>query len=696
MTTSTLEERVARLESLVGTLNEKRAPQDQHGDLPARGDRDLEAFASPLSGTTVFSEPPYLRDHTQPTPISGRRRPIVAIPSVRHGLPVFADPDQISAALHAELPSREDMDVLMGNKRAVPFLSISHHPESMFSTETVKGEQVSAFILPSVTDHPVLLAKALLQLAFCLEHAASHKITTALSIPTPWKDTALRWYEIASRLVTSNDVLIDSVEGLECLLVEGTYLANTGNLRRAWLVFRRTMSLAQMIGVDRASSPPNIKVLDKRTRFSCLVIWSRLVYMERYLSLLIGMPSSTTGPFLSAEDMNDGPLTARIEKAHALICGKIIKRNRMMIGSEAIHLDLVAIVREIDLDLERIASSVPSSWWQIPVLRQEMGVGEWLSTVNHAHCQIIHNSLILLAHLPNLLGDGNIPHILNSKLACMHASREILHRYSTLRSHLKAVFCCRFVDYCAFKAALALLLVHIDSVRKENLRGILGHQRVSDRALVSAVLEVMDNLYHVSQDLLCRDAVAVTRRLLHFEEQASRDDETFSVQDMESSANGESTSSDDTSFQLQIPYFGTVKITKERLRAPPIEWSREHRGAAVGPTIHISEPLIQGSPLGATLAGSTLSPTLALNTNLTTVTRGDTPYQNTRTNEWTGQAMVDQSDYMSPLIDFQNVTSEEIEMGDQSLFFAGADEWAFQGLDSAFFSSVIDSDMQNL
>ncbi|XXG95449.1 hypothetical protein Hte_001711 [Hypoxylon texense] len=700
VTTSTLEERVLRLESLIGTLNEKRVPRDQHDGLPTRGNRDPEAFASPPLGTTAgktaFSEPAFPCSHIQPPPTLEDGSSIVTAPSGRQNLPAFADPTHISATLHAELPSREDMDILMGNKRAIPFLSFSHHPESMFSAEKDKGEQVPTFIFPSVTDHPVLVARALLQLAFCLEHAASHKITTALSIPTPWKDTALRWHEIASRLVASNDVLIDSVEGLECLLVEGTYLANTGNLRRAWLVFRRAMSLAQMIGVDRVRNPPNMKVLDKRTRFSCLIIWSRLVYMERYLSLLIGMPSSTTGPFLSAENMNDGPPTARIEKAHALICGKIIKRNAMTAGPEAIRLDSVAAIREIDSDLERVANSVPSSWWQIPVLRQEMGIGEWLSAVNHAHCQIIHNSLILMTHLPNLLGDSNISHTLSSKLACMHAGREILHRYSTLRSHLKAVFCCRFVDYCAFKAALALLLVHIDSVRKENLRGILGHQRVSDRALVSTMLEVMDNLYHVSQDLLCQDAVAVTRRLLQFEEQASRDDETFSVRDMESSTDGELTSGDAASFELQIPYFGTVKITKERLRTTPIEWNGEHRRAAVGPTSHISEPLIQGSPLGTTLAESTLSPTLALNTNPTTAPGKDIPYQNKHTNLWASQVLMDQSDCMNPLIDFQNVTLDEIEMDEQPLFFAGADEWAFQGLDSAFFSNVIGSDMQNL
>ncbi|KAI1769723.1 hypothetical protein F4818DRAFT_456678 [Hypoxylon cercidicola] len=321
VTTLTLEERVGRLEYLVGALNEKRATKNQHGGLPTRGNRDLEAFASPLSGTTVFSES---AQSPAISAISEGNRSIVTRPG-QQSLSACADLAQISAALYAELPSRKDMEVLMGSKRAVPFLSFLHHPESLYTAETEKGEQVSTFVLPSVTDHPILLARALLQLAFCLEHAASHKITQALTIATPWKNTALRWYEIASWLVTSNDVLIDSVEGLECLLVEGMYLLNTGNLRRAWLIFRRAISLAQMIGVDRIKSPPNIKVLDTRTRFSCLIIWSRLIYTERYLSLLIGMPSSTTGPFLSAEDMNDGPPTARIEKAHALICGKIIK-----------------------------------------------------------------------------------------------------------------------------------------------------------------------------------------------------------------------------------------------------------------------------------------------------------------------------------------------------------------------------------
>jgi hypothetical protein len=54
-------------------------------------------------------------------------------------------------------------------------------------------------------------------------------------------------------IVTSDDELIGSMEGIECLVLQGVYHVNAGNLRRSWLTFRRAINVAQLMGLHRVS-----------------------------------------------------------------------------------------------------------------------------------------------------------------------------------------------------------------------------------------------------------------------------------------------------------------------------------------------------------------------------------------------------------------------------------------------------------
>ena len=60
-----------------------------------------------------------------------------------------------------------------------------------------------------------------------------------------------------SNLVTSDDELIGTVEGLECLILNGGFQINVGNMRRAWLNFRRALNIAQLMGLHRSSANKN-------------------------------------------------------------------------------------------------------------------------------------------------------------------------------------------------------------------------------------------------------------------------------------------------------------------------------------------------------------------------------------------------------------------------------------------------------
>lgn len=95
----------------------------------------------------------------------------------------------------------------------------------------------------------------------------------------------------ASRLVTSNDELLDTLEGIECLMIESMYHNNAGHLRRAWLINRRAMAFAQLMGLHTGDCR-STKILkkDTRSRIGPEYMWFRIVASDRYLSLMLGLP----------------------------------------------------------------------------------------------------------------------------------------------------------------------------------------------------------------------------------------------------------------------------------------------------------------------------------------------------------------------------------------------------------------------
>lgn len=53
-----------------------------------------------------------------------------------------------------------------------------------------------------------------------------------------------------SQLVTSNDDLVGTAEGLQCLIILGHWHSNAGNIRKAWLIFRKALSLLYHGGLE--------------------------------------------------------------------------------------------------------------------------------------------------------------------------------------------------------------------------------------------------------------------------------------------------------------------------------------------------------------------------------------------------------------------------------------------------------------
>jgi len=456
-------------------------------------------------------------------------------------------------------PSPGELDIILEvpASTSVLFHGVICMPySSVLSKDKAAQSWQDILRLPPPDSHPVMIARKLLLLGTFLQGIPSN--------PVKGSGTMSRLLvETASKLVTNNDDLVNSLEGIECLMIEGMFHNNTGNLRRAWITHRKAMSIAQMMGLHRAPSP-TAKVVDAETqaRIDPEYMWYRLVITDRYLSLMLGLPqASLESPFGSPEALASCTPMERMERMQSIAGGRILQR---------INVHDLAETHEADKLLREAASLMPPQWWLAPSISDTNGDGnnaltETLRLMN----QFTHYHLLAQLHLPYLLHPSDDRRYDYSKITTVTASREILLLFVPFRSSGAAVTAyCRGVDFLAFIASTVLTLAHIDTRRRRApyVLGFLAHQRQSDRGLLERTLECMENMAQGNSDAMARRISDVLRRLLSVEANAANGLSYCStVASNESGAELEASGMclDDT-LQINIPYFGTVKIEETK------------------------------------------------------------------------------------------------------------------------------------
>jgi hypothetical protein len=343
-----------------------------------------------------------------------------------------------------------------------------------------------------------------------------------------------RAVETAS-LVTGNDELATSVEGIECIMMESMYHDTTGDIRRAWVAIRRAMTVGQMMGLHR-SAPGNS--LEPQTGIDQDQMWFRLVQADRYISLMLGLPQGSSESAFAAPKALDGctPLE-RMRRLDCLAAGRILQRT-------ATDLDNLAETREIDRLLQQASASMPPQWWLAPGFTlpgpggQTAMEGPNLDGTMRFIDQYVHYHLLARLHLPYLLrSPANSKHdrmYVYSKTTAVNASREVLSRFVSFRGICPTVSYCRGVDLLAFIACSTLCLAHIEACRQrqdciEDLNGqghysdlgFLAHQRPGDRGLMERALASIEQVADTNADEVACKMVTVLRHLLTIEDNAA-------------------------------------------------------------------------------------------------------------------------------------------------------------------------------
>jgi hypothetical protein len=345
-----------------------------------------------------------------------------------------------------------------------------------------------------------------------------------------------RAIDVAVTLVISNDELVQSVEGIESICIEGMYHNSAGNLRRAFVATRRAMAIAQTMGLHRESvSVSSLPALEPGTRslFDLTRLWFRIVQSDRYLSMMLGLPhGAAENSFATPNALKSCSPLERMRRMTSVAGGRIIERNR---GGGLYDL---SNTREIDSLMQQAAAEMPVQWWLVPNFQ----ASRVLNSRHNDDAETVHRKIMrimdqlsyyhLLSQLyfPYLLQSAGVSEQINvdsNKIVAINASREVLTRFVVFRDNRPVSPCCRGVDYLAFIACIALCLAHIDDHcchQHGDLRGIsfLSHQRRGDVGLIEHTVEIMEDLVkQYRNDAIASKIVVALRRLLAIEGDAA-------------------------------------------------------------------------------------------------------------------------------------------------------------------------------
>jgi hypothetical protein len=509
--------------------------------------------------------------------------------------------------------------------------------------------------LPGPDAHPVMVAQQMLLFARALQGPLGDQL---VGLSEPHSIVFRRLLAAATSWVTTNPEMHGTLEGLICIMLEAVLELNCCNLRRAWAAYRRAMAVAQLMGLHRSPVPP-LKRIDPKTEADPEFMWYRIVSMDRYLSLLLGLPQGN--PDRSMTDwskMRGEPFWGRFERQLTVIASRILERNE-----GAFDASTLATTQAIDHELLRASRGMPASFWR-PVNYQALkpGIGsvDTLLETGRLSAQVYYYGLLIHLHLPYMMhGISSSAHAGHeySKLTCASASREIMARFIAHRSFNATSSCSRPVDFFLLLAAMTLLLAHLDSHHhhQETNTNVLAHQRLSDLATLAQALERMEAISSVNPNVMSEKSAALIRRLLDIEAKAAEGSSYTTTRAahgvaqedgaivQEQDGQGEGQGKDE--LLLPIPYLGTVKIAYQ------------------GPISLASRPGQDG-----------YKPDHA-----------SQPQQQLSQHEVSNQLY--ENDIGGDPVAFLGGQGSSIPL--QPHVVAGIDDWAFQGVDMAFFDSLM-------
>jgi hypothetical protein len=386
-------------------------------------------------------------------------------------------------------------------------------------------------------ERSIVVARTLLHLAVCIctlppdfEPARLNNIWSL--------DTTMRNYvTTVTSLVTSSDEPLLTLPGLETLVLLATYQINIANLRQAWLIVRRAVNLAHLMGfhriVEQGLPIPPVEAIE-----NAVSIWRTLVDFDRTLGLHLRLPFATDDCPL----IDDGPPHLNHRTRLAAMCREVAEIDREVTPQTYVH------ALALDEKLEAVMREQPKEFWEVPNVPPTARTQESSEVLERLMVQMWHFEIKIFIHLPFLLRAATESRYEYSKVTALQASRNMVMRWFALRNAGITQACCRFGELGVFFAAVTLTLdILIEMSTKDKCE--VKKSKASDFTILCRIISEMEKLGNASprEKIAARSAV-VLKKLLGSLDPNRR-------------ATGKS--------RLTIPYFGTIEMDYKKIPVRP-------------------------------------------------------------------------------------------------------------------------------
>ncbi|KKY24903.1 putative c6 finger domain [Phaeomoniella chlamydospora] len=347
--------------------------------------------------------------------------------------------------LRSLLPSPKDLDTIIN--AAAPWWNLWRQMFPDISDPRCGSFQES--VSHSLrSESPAEVAKVILCIAISMNQLDTD-FEKNLSLPCSARDLMEHCVNTVDQLITYDDEIAATLDGIECMILEAKFHINLGRPRRSWVIYRRAIGFAQMIGLHRVGNRPlgDDKFLHRQQS-----IWAHLFQGDRFMSLILGLPYGVPERFCTmhipsdTSSMRSGELY--LWRISTLVT-KIIDRNQ-----DPEHMSLATTLR-IDAELDELANSMAPPFWGIdrdPSRPEE-------EFYDRLMAQFFHHQIRLFIHLPFMLKLSSDKRYQYSHQAALDAARQMIRCFSILREDsIVGCYMCKLIDFQAFTAAMLIIV----------------------------------------------------------------------------------------------------------------------------------------------------------------------------------------------------------------------------------------------
>jgi hypothetical protein len=334
--------------------------------------------------------------------------------------------------------------------------------------------------------------------------------------------------------------------GCRLLILRLESLIGRGNLKSTWVLFRRVIAVAEVIGLPlahyqmqgriRAGIRNNADSSELETLETKAAVWESVCATDRNFAMMLNLPAGTSRyKFPSNTSIwRNGHVSAQAYNYQLSAISELvfeIDESYMRDISEDESYQKVLIA---DRRLRALAALAPRDWWQT----------DERSLLADSMVKFWHSYITARAHLRPAMMNDSLGQYSYSHVTCLDACRDAVRRFPKFRLLTPSgFFVCRILDVQAFTAASFLLLTYLSNKSNQISLTAPSTNIPIDPYVTELVHELVECLSQVSEQPgsdFAREAISAITTL-----------ESFIIGKFPSPSN---------SLTLKIPMLGSVSI----------------------------------------------------------------------------------------------------------------------------------------